>query len=360
MQRRIKIGIIGFGRMGRKYFTELSKSDKWEITHICDCDPVSRQAAAQTGTTAVITDNEDEIFADPDVEVVGLFALADSRNTQIRKAIQARKHIMAEKPIATNIKDEWELVELIENSDLLITVNIFNRNAWYHKEIQKFIAAGEIGDLAIIRICHMTPGFVPGEGHEYEGPSFHDCGMHYVDVARWYAGSEYDTWHAQGMRMWDYKDPWWVQAHGTFKNGVVFDITQGFVYGHMAKDQTHNSYVDVIGTKGIARMTHDFKTARVELHGMTRTEVIEKPFNDKKIDVLCEVFANSVLSGRNEGFPVARDSVVASEYAWKMLQNAVENKPPAVGKPEDLEEIRAYRRTLKNGYGLPCNDEPKK
>ena len=39
---------------------------------------------------------------------------------------------------------------------------------------------------------------------------------------------------------------------------VVFDITQGFVYGQLSKDQTHNSYVDIIGTKGVVRMTHDF------------------------------------------------------------------------------------------------------
>lgn len=52
----------------------------------------------------------------------------------------------------------------------------------------------------------MTPGLAPGEGHEYEGPAYHDCGMHYIDIARWYADSEYKTWHAQGMRMWDYKD----------------------------------------------------------------------------------------------------------------------------------------------------------
>lgn len=46
---------------------------------------------------------------------------------------------------------------------------------------------GEIGDLAVIRICHMTPSHMPLEGHDPEGPPFHDCGMHYVDVARWYA-----------------------------------------------------------------------------------------------------------------------------------------------------------------------------
>ena len=44
----------------------------------------------------------------------------------------------------------------------------------------------------------------------------------YVDVARWYSQSEYDNYHAQGIKMWNHKDPWWVQVHGTFKNGVVF------------------------------------------------------------------------------------------------------------------------------------------
>ena len=95
----------------------------------------------------------------------------------------------------------------------------------------------------------MTPGLSPGEGHEFEGPSFHDCGMHYVDIARYYADSEYKTGHAQAIRMWDYKDPWWLQCHGTFENGIVYDITQGFVYGQLAKDQTHNSYTEIIGSK---------------------------------------------------------------------------------------------------------------
>lgn len=101
----------------------------------------------------------------------------------------------------------------------------------------------------------------------------------------------------RAVNMWSYKDPWWVQCHGTFQNGVVFDITQGFVYGQLSKDQTHNSYVDIIGTKGIARMTHDFKTAVVDLRGVTQTHHIEKPFGGKNIDVLCDLFADSIETG---------------------------------------------------------------
>ncbi len=349
----LNIGIIGFGRMGQKFCKELLVSPMWNVTHICDPSPEARRTAAKMVPDALITFDEDVIFADPSVDVVGLFALADSRPEQISKGLAAGKHLLLEKPVAETIEAEWDVVRMVESSDRMVAVNMFNRSAWYHKVIMDFIREGQIGELAIVRICHMTPGHMPQEGHGPEGPAFHDCGMHYVDAARMYAGSEYKTFHAQGIRMWSHTDPWWVQVHGTFDNGVVFDITQGFVYGHMAEQQTHNCYVDIIGTKGIARMTHDFKNATVELHGTGRTEKIVKEFGDKKIDVLVDVFARSIIAGRNLGFPQVRDSVVASEMAWRMLDDAVANGSPCIGRVEDMDEIMTRRRTLSNGYSLP-------
>jgi myo-inositol 2-dehydrogenase/D-chiro-inositol 1-dehydrogenase len=160
-------------------------------------------------------------------------------------------------------------------------------------------------------------------------------------------------WHAQGLRMWGYKDPWWVQAHGTFINGVVFDITQGFIYGHLAKQQPHNCYVDAIGTKGIARMTHDFSEATIELYGIHNTLCKTAPFNDKKLDVMVDVFARSVLAGQNLGFPQARDSVIASEVSWEMLNDAIAHVPPVRGTAEEMHQILEHRRSLSNGFGLP-------
>ena len=153
--------------------------------------------------------------------------------------------------------------------------------------------------------------------------------------------------------MWNYKEPWWLQCHGTFENGVVFDITQGHVYGQLAKDQTHNSYIDIIGTKGIARMTHDFKTAIVELHGVTQTHRLIQPYGGKNIDVLCKLFAESIETGsRSASLPTFRDAAKASEYAWRFLQDARKHDLPAIGELETLRQIHERRRTMKNGYGL--------
>lgn len=351
---KIKVAIIGFGRMGQMYCKEMQYSGEWDILYICDTNPDAREKARNIvpASTRIVSD-EDILFNDPQVEVVGLFTLANSRKEQIEKAVRTHKHIIAEKPIADTQEKEIEAVNLTEHADIFSTVNLYLRNAWYHQAMKQFIQEGEIGELAILRICHMTPGLAPGEGHEHEGPAFHDCGIHYVDIARWYAESDYKTWNAQGIRMWDYKDPWWIQCHGTFHNGVVFDITQGFVYGQLSKDQTHNAYTDIIGTKGIVRMTHDFKTATVELHGVNRTLCLQQPFGGKNLDKLCKQMAASIRSGiRDNRLPSLRDSIEASHYAWSFLEDARHNCLPSIGNLQTLEEIRERRKHMKNGYGL--------
>ena len=55
---------------------------------------------------------------------------------------------------------------------------------------------------------------------------------------------------------------------------------------------------------------------------------------------------------RDRALPTFRDAAIASEYAWRFLQDARKHDMPAIGTAEELEEIRDRRRTMKNGYGL--------
>jgi len=348
--KRYRIGIIGLGNMGSKYLKPLAASPRWEIAGACD---VSREKLDWAGSVYPgirTTSDASDLFADPSIDVVGLFTLADHRPAQIRAALEHGKHIIAEKPLASTVALEEEILPLIEKSDRLVAVNLFNRNAWYHKEIQQFIASGEIGSLAVLAVSHQTPGIMPTEGHAPEGPPFHNCGMHYVDVARWYAGSEYDRWHAQGIRMWGWKDPWWVNAHGSFKNGIVFSITQGFVYGQLARDRVIRSGLEAIGTTGVVRMWHDFHDVTIEYRGVGRTETKVGPYGGKKLDVMCDMFAASLDAGKNLGLPTARDSYVASKVSQAMLDQATRSDPPAVGTAEEMQRILAHRAQLPDRY----------
>jgi len=358
----ITVGIIGFGRMGRCYLKALQADSRYRVTYICDPVEECRTLAARLAPEAKVVADEEEVLQAEDVACVVLCALCDARPKEIVRALACGKHVITEKPLAEHIEQEWQMVRLAEEAErrgLFCTVNMYLQNSWYHHLMRDLAESGELGELAIMRICHMTPGLAPGEGHEAEGPSFHDCGMHYVGLARFFARSDFKTWHAQALRMWSWKDPWWLQCHGTMESGVVFDITQGFVYGQLSKDQTHNSYVELIGTQGFCRMTHDFKTAVVELHGVTRTERIERPHGGKNIDVLIDEMAQSILSGeRHPNMPLFSCAATASDFAWRMLDDARQHDLPAVGNLDELERIRERRRNMTDGYGLlPRNNK---
>lgn len=342
-QPRHKIGIIGLGSMGSGFLKSLIASPRWDIVAVCDVNRERLDWAAGLVPGVQTTCEGQEITGNPEIEVVGIFTLAGIRPRFIRESLNQGKHIMAEKPLGATVEEEKELLRMIEESDRIVSVNLFNRNAWYHEQMQDFIRQGQIGQLAIVNISHQTPGLMPTEGHLAEGPPFHDCGMHYVDVARWYAGSEYKDWHAQGIRMWNWQDPWWVNAHGYFDNGVVFSITQGFVYGQLAEKKVVRCGLDAIGSKGVIRMQHDFRTVRIEYHGVSCTKVKEGPYGGKKLDVMCERFARALDSGDTGLLPAARDSVIASEVSQAMLDAASRNNVPCIGTPAEMDEILRHR-----------------
>lgn len=82
---KIKVGLIGFGRMGRFYLKEMQKSGRWEVAYICDINPDCRELAKQLSPESKILENEQEMFDDESVQVVGLFALADSGLTGLKR-----------------------------------------------------------------------------------------------------------------------------------------------------------------------------------------------------------------------------------------------------------------------------------
>ena len=72
---KIKVGLIGFGRMGQMYWEEMQKSGRWDIAYICDTDPASRELARNLSPSSRIISDEQEIFDDQSVEAVWSFCI---------------------------------------------------------------------------------------------------------------------------------------------------------------------------------------------------------------------------------------------------------------------------------------------
>lgn len=140
MAKKLRAGILGYGRMGRAFVAAMQENDLWEVAAVYDICGPTRELARRQLPGAAIYDKPEPIFGDASIDAVGLFTLADARPQQIRQALASRKHVLAEKPIAADVNTEWQLVRNIEASECFVAVNLFNRNAWYHKDIRQFIA----------------------------------------------------------------------------------------------------------------------------------------------------------------------------------------------------------------------------
>ena len=63
---KIKVAIIGFGRMGQMYWEEMQKSGEWDIVYICDTQPAMREKAQKLAPPSTrIVEDEDIPFNDP-------------------------------------------------------------------------------------------------------------------------------------------------------------------------------------------------------------------------------------------------------------------------------------------------------
>ena len=57
----VKVGLIGFGRMGGFYLDEMQKSDRWDVAYICDVCAESRDLARKLAPGAKVVDDEQVI-----------------------------------------------------------------------------------------------------------------------------------------------------------------------------------------------------------------------------------------------------------------------------------------------------------
>ena len=93
---KIKVGLIGFGRMGQFYLKEMQKSGQWDIVYICDVNTDALELAKLLSPESKTITDERIVFTDKNVQVVGLFALADSRKDKSSKLFKVETYHIRE------------------------------------------------------------------------------------------------------------------------------------------------------------------------------------------------------------------------------------------------------------------------
>ena len=95
---KIKAAIIGMG-IGYKHFQAIEKYNNSEVRIICEKNKKKLNYFKKKYPNKIVTNNEDEIFRNKEINLVSIASYDNYHYSQIIKSLESNKHIIVEKPI---------------------------------------------------------------------------------------------------------------------------------------------------------------------------------------------------------------------------------------------------------------------
>uniref|UniRef100_A0A914W6I3 Trans-1,2-dihydrobenzene-1,2-diol dehydrogenase n=1 Tax=Plectus sambesii TaxID=2011161 RepID=A0A914W6I3_9BILA len=93
----------------------------------------------------------DELFADPNVEVVYIGLLNHQHKSAVLTALDCGKHVLCEKPLALNVKETREMVDKARSKKLFLMEGYWSRFFPVWKQVKSEVQQKTIGDVNIMQ-----------------------------------------------------------------------------------------------------------------------------------------------------------------------------------------------------------------
>lgn len=338
----MRIGLIGLGAAGRNHLAVLAAMPEVELAGIADLQEQSVRACQEQFNVARGTTNPTQLIEDPSIDVIAIAAGDRAHHPLVMACAAAGKHVVCEKPIATDPGHAREMVAAMEAAGKLFCITFNNRTDHVLRRVRDLAQSGRVGAIRMVRLIGLMAApdnrllrEKMGEQAAYQRllnicedgkNAMFDCGVHSFDYARFLTGSEFARIDAMGYNMRGLTYPDHGVALCAMENGIFVQIEKGFDYAFEAKDYKEYVRYEVIGDAG--SIAWDLDTQTLRLYGKDET-VIEELRHGGKEDVrelIYRDFIHSVEQGHLQPWLASGyDGLKATEAALRAVDSMMDN-----------------------------------
>jgi UDP-N-acetyl-2-amino-2-deoxyglucuronate dehydrogenase len=254
----VRVGIIGTGAISWKQ-AEAYKNIGYEITACTDINAASGQKFANA-TGAEFVDSYEKLCRHPRVDYVDVCTLPNFRLEPVAACAKAKKHVLVQKPIATNLKTAQKMIELARKAGIQLGVVSQHRFDDSTLFLKKAIDDGRLGKIlqadAYVKwhrsddyYSRPIKGSWAGEG----GGALINQAIHQVDLLQYLIGAVdevFGYWQLGAMHKIESEDI--VNALLRFASGAT-----GVIQASTALWPGYPERIEIHGTKGTAIVTGD-------------------------------------------------------------------------------------------------------
>jgi myo-inositol 2-dehydrogenase/D-chiro-inositol 1-dehydrogenase len=185
MSERVRIGLIGTGRIGQVHAANIAASPDAVLAWISDPFIDGARSTAERFGGRITTDSA-ELFASGEVDAVIVASPTPTHVDLISAAIEAGIPVLCEKPIALDIARVEEIRARAASSPVPIVLGFNRRFDPHFAELRRRVVAGDIGELEQLSITSRDPAPPPADYIPVSGGIFRDMTIHDFDMARFF------------------------------------------------------------------------------------------------------------------------------------------------------------------------------
>ena len=138
-------GLIGAGAFGQFCLQQYRQMDEMRVVAVADANTEAAKIAAHNlGVEACAS--VDELLDRADIGIVHIATPPFTHRELAMKALDRGKHVLCEKPLATNIDDARVMIDLAKSKRLLLAVNLIMRYNPLCTAIQRIVAERLLGE----------------------------------------------------------------------------------------------------------------------------------------------------------------------------------------------------------------------
>lgn len=200
----IRLAVLGTGGMANSHARNFGKIGGVKIVAACDIDRKKAVDYAQRHGIQHVFDDLDEMLASGLVDAVTNVTSDAHHAATSLKVIAAGKHILCEKPLATNYRDAQKMADAARRARVVNMVNFSYRDAPAIQKARALVASGRLGRVMHVQASYLQSWLVSKSWGDWRTkPAFlwrlstrhgskgvlGDIGVHILDFATYPTGA---------------------------------------------------------------------------------------------------------------------------------------------------------------------------
>jgi len=253
MQRKIRWGILGCGRIARKFALDLKLVDDAELIAVGSRSIDNANTFAKDFPVLYTHGSYEALVQNELVDVIYIATPHSEHYQNTLLCLQHNKAVLCEKAFAVNFRQAKEMIDLAREKKVFLMEAVWTKFLPQYRKLQSILREGLLGDIKAVQINF---GFRPQEpvpARMYHpalaGGSLLDIGIYNVFMALSILGKP------------DHIDAWMSPAHTGVDDqcAVLFRYNNGSMAQLFSSFATHMpTEAEICGTNGRIRLTHRF------------------------------------------------------------------------------------------------------